>query len=80
MGQAQDICLRHGLALPPDHADVDLDRPRHDSYRSNGILGPMAFAIMGGLFVATMLTLLVLPVFYITLYGAKRPQEAEVAA
>ena len=42
--------------------------------------GPMAFAIMGGLFVATMLTLLVLPVFYITLYGAKRPQEAEVPA
>ena len=38
--------------------------------------GPMAFAIMGGLFVATMLTLLVLPVFYITLYGAKRPAEA----
>jgi multidrug efflux pump len=42
--------------------------------------GPMAFAIMGGLFVATMLTLLVLPVFYITLYGAKRPQETEVPA
>ena len=40
--------------------------------------GPMAFAIMGGLFVATMLTLLVLPVFYITLYRAKRPG-AEVA-
>jgi multidrug efflux pump subunit AcrB len=35
--------------------------------------GPMAFAIMGGLFVATMLTLLVLPVFYITLYRAKQP-------
>jgi multidrug efflux pump len=42
--------------------------------------GPMAFAIMGGLFVATMLTLLVLPVFYITLYGAKRPQQAEAPA
>jgi multidrug efflux pump subunit AcrB len=42
--------------------------------------GPMAFAIMGGLFVATMLTLLVLPVFYITLYGAKRPEMAEVPA
>jgi multidrug efflux pump len=42
--------------------------------------GPMAFAIMGGLFVATMLTLLVLPVFYITLYGAKRSQKVEAAA
>jgi multidrug efflux pump len=38
--------------------------------------GPMAFAIMGGLFVATMLTLLVLPVFYITLYRAKQPEAA----
>jgi hypothetical protein len=28
------------------------------------------------LFVATMLTLLVLPVFYITLYRAKRPTPA----
>ena len=37
--------------------------------------GPMAFAIMGGLFVATLLTLLVLPVFYITLYRAKRPRD-----
>ena len=35
--------------------------------------GPMAFAVMGGLFVATMLTLLVLPVFYITLYRAREP-------
>ncbi|MGA7200126.1 efflux RND transporter permease subunit, partial [Roseiarcus sp.] len=41
--------------------------------------GPMAFAIMGGLFVATMLTLLVLPVFYITLYGGKQSQKAGVA-
>jgi multidrug efflux pump subunit AcrB len=43
--------------------------------------GPMAFAIMGGLFVATLLTLLVLPVFYITLYRAKQPAgTAAVAA
>ena len=42
--------------------------------------GPMAFAIMGGLFVATMLTLLVVPVFYITLYRAGEPSEAGAAA
>jgi multidrug efflux pump len=42
--------------------------------------GPMAFAIMGGLFVATLLTLLVLLVFYITLYRAKQPEEAAAAA
>jgi multidrug efflux pump subunit AcrB len=41
--------------------------------------GPMAFTIMGGLFVATMLTLLVLPVFYITLYRAKAPETAAAA-
>ena len=42
--------------------------------------GPMAFAIMGGLFVATLLTLLVLPVFYITLYRAKQPEKEALAA
>ena len=31
--------------------------------------GPMAFAIMGGLFVATLLTLIFLPVLYVTLFG-----------
>ena len=33
--------------------------------------GPMVFAIMGGLFVAMLLTLLVLPVFYVTLLLAQ---------
>ncbi|MFT3730490.1 MAG: efflux RND transporter permease subunit [Hyphomicrobium sp.] len=36
--------------------------------------GPMAFAIMGGLFVATMLTLIVLPVLYVTMFGVKEPE------
>jgi multidrug efflux pump len=40
--------------------------------------GPMAFAIMGGLLVATVLTLIVLPVLYVTLYGDK-PAPAERA-
>jgi multidrug efflux pump subunit AcrB len=31
--------------------------------------GPMAFAIMGGLLVATVLTLVLLPVLYVTIYG-----------
>jgi multidrug efflux pump subunit AcrB len=35
--------------------------------------GPMAFAIMGGLFVATMLTLIVLPAMYITLLRIGEP-------
>ena len=35
--------------------------------------GPMAFAIMGGLFVATILTLIVLPTLYITWFRAGEP-------
>ena len=42
--------------------------------------GPMAFAIMGGLFVATILTLIVLPALYVALFRIKEPaQEAAVA-
>jgi multidrug efflux pump len=37
--------------------------------------GPMAWAIMGGLAVATLLTLIFLPALYATLYGAKRPAQ-----
>src|SRR6185437_11199005 len=42
--------------------------------------GPMAFAIMGGLFVATMLTLIVLPALYVIFFRVKEPeaQPAEV--
>jgi multidrug efflux pump len=45
--------------------------------------GPMAFAIMGGLMVATLLTLIVLPVMYMILLGdeeAPRPAAASPAA
>jgi multidrug efflux pump len=35
--------------------------------------GPMAWAIMGGLFVATLLTLIFLPALYASWYGAQRP-------
>ncbi len=36
--------------------------------------GPMAVAIMGGLLVATVLTLLFLPALYAQWFGVKRPQ------
>ena len=42
--------------------------------------GPMVFAIMGCLFVAMLLTLLVLPLFYVTLYRAKQPAEGAAVA
>lgn len=35
--------------------------------------GPMAFAIMGGLLVATMLTLVLLPVLYVIAFGRNEP-------
>ncbi|MGK6308224.1 efflux RND transporter permease subunit [Variovorax sp. DT-64] len=38
--------------------------------------GPMAWSIMGGLFVATLLTLLFLPALYASWYGAQRPAAA----
>ena len=44
--------------------------------------GPMAIAIMGGLLVASLLTLILLPVLYITVFGGreqKKPPPAEAA-
>ncbi len=38
--------------------------------------GPMAWSIMGGLAVATLLTLIFLPALYATAYGAQRPATA----
>jgi hypothetical protein len=35
--------------------------------------GPMAFAIMGGLLVATVLTLVFLPTIYVAWFGATQP-------
>jgi multidrug efflux pump len=46
--------------------------------------GPMAFAIMGGLMVATLLTLVFLPVVYVMVFGGEKggppPQAAPEAA
>jgi multidrug efflux pump subunit AcrB len=45
--------------------------------------GPMAFAIMGGLLVATLLTLVFLPVVYVMVFGGARetpPQAVPEAA
>lgn len=38
--------------------------------------GPMAYAVMGGLMVATVLTLVFLPTLYVTWFGIKAPDEA----
>ncbi len=41
------------------------------------MFGGMAVAIMGGLFVATLLTIIVLPAFYATFFGLKKPENEE---
>jgi multidrug efflux pump subunit AcrB len=38
--------------------------------------GPMAFAIMGGLLVATVLTLIFLPALYVAFFGLREPAAA----
>jgi multidrug efflux pump subunit AcrB len=40
--------------------------------------GPMAFAIMGGLLVATLLTLVFLPTVYVTWFGEKERAASSV--
>jgi len=42
--------------------------------------GPMAFAIMGGLLVATLLTLILLPVLYVMVFGNEAAAPGESAA
>jgi len=42
--------------------------------------GPMAFAIMGGLLVATVLTLILLPVLYVTVFGGQSPASDKAAS
>jgi multidrug efflux pump len=42
--------------------------------------GPMAFAIMGGLFVATLLTLIVLPALYVAVFRVREPAPVPLAA
>ncbi|RMX05944.1 efflux RND transporter permease subunit [Corticibacter populi] len=45
----------------------------------NVFWGPMAISIMGGLLVATVLTLLALPAMYAAWFRVRRPQEGETA-
>jgi multidrug efflux pump subunit AcrB len=42
--------------------------------------GPMAFAIMGGLLVATLLTLILLPVLYVMVFGSEPAATGDAAA
>ena len=50
----------------PDPAHRFRGDPGHDPDRADRLLGSMAYAIMGGLAVATLLTLVFLPALYVT--------------
>ena len=45
---------------------------------SSAFWGPMAVAVMGGLFIATLLTLIFLPALYAWAFKVTKPQEKEV--
>ena len=54
--------------------------PRHDPDRADIFWGPMAYAIMGGLAVATLLTLVFLPALYVAWFRIKQPDPQALAA
>jgi len=65
------------VPIPPDHVDGDIDRSRLDPDRAHHILGADGYAIMGGLLVATLLTLLFLPALYVAWFRVKEPVAGE---
>ena len=64
-----------GAPLPAHRADRGGGRAGHDPAVALGVLGPMAVAIMGGLIVATVLTLLFLPALYAAWFRVRRPED-----
>ena len=72
-------CRHRGRHVPisSDHVDSDIHGSRPDPDRAHHILGPMAYAIMGGLLVATLLTLLFLPALYVAWFRVKEPVAGE---
>jgi multidrug efflux pump len=62
----------HGAPLPADHADGRRGMLAMVPLTRNVLWGPMAFAIMGGLLVATVLTVLFVPALYVAWFRVKR--------
>ena len=69
------------LPLPADHADRAVSTVLGMIPIAPTVFwGPMAFAIMGGLLVATLLTLVFLPALYVTLFRARAPDRSHATA
>ena len=62
------------VPIPPNHVDGDIDRSRPDPEAPTIFWGPMAYAIMGGLLVAT---LPFLPALYVAWFRVKEPVAGE---
>jgi hypothetical protein len=62
---------RQQFTFSPDHADGRGDRSRHDSDRSNRVLGANGLCDHGGLLVATILTLVFLPTSHVAWFERK---------
>jgi hypothetical protein len=71
---------RDPFPLPPNHADGNFHGSRIHSDRPDRFLGPDGFCDHGGLFVATMLTLIVLPALYVAWFRVKEPVRERAAA
>jgi len=61
-----------------DRADRGRRFAWHDPDRVRSLLGPMAHAVIGGLFVAALLTLLFLPALYVAWFRIKEPRNITV--
>ena len=70
----------HHAPHAADPADGGGREPRHYPDRREVFWGPMAYAMMGGIIVATLLTLLFLPALYVAWFRIKEPAETPEAA
>ena len=70
-----DAVIDATLPVCGDRASCRCGFSGNDSDRVGSLLGPMAYAIIGGLFVATLLTLLFLPALYIAWFRIKEPRK-----
>jgi multidrug efflux pump len=76
LGRHRRVCSR--AAPAPHRADGGRRRAGHDPAVAQVFWGPMAVAIMGGLIVATVLTLLALPAMYAAWFRVRREPTAAV--
>jgi Cu/Ag efflux pump CusA len=68
----------HQPPASADPADGGGGEPGHDPDCPRSVLGPMAYAMIGGIIVATLLTLLFLPALYVAWYKIREPKREQL--